>query len=80
MFGIMSRLPKRLRRLRRSMLGRLQSFLPPYLFANNEPGAWYDADDLTDAKLAYRRNLQTQKSWRNASTTGIWRNFSELET
>ena len=27
------------------------------LFGNNEPGAWYDADDLTDAKLAYRRNL-----------------------
>ena len=69
MFGIMSRLPKRLRRLRRSMLGRLQSFLPPYLFANNEPGAWYDADDLTDAKLAYRRNLLT---WTESFDNAVW--------
>ena len=77
MFGIMSRLPKRLRRLRRSMLGGLQSFLPPYLFSNNEPGAWYDADDLTDAKLAYRRNLLT---WTESFDNAAWSKDSTTVT
>ena len=77
MFGIMSRLPKRLRRLRRSMLGGLQSFLPPYLFSNNEPGAWYDANDLTDAKLAYRRNLLT---WTESFDNAAWSKDSTTVT
>ena len=68
---------ERIRRLRRSMLGGLQSFLPLYLFGNNEPGAWYDADDLTDAKLAYRRNLLT---WTEnlAKSNAIWEHDGTL--